>query len=92
MKAFHTTDGSGQMVTSLGVATIRNVSFAQLEWFGEHQERHNLYPALVEVWSNSSGRSTFVPLASIVCYTCRSGKRLWHTLAFRSTRNYTFGY
>ena len=48
VKAFHTTEGSGPMVTSLGVATIRNVSFAQLEWFGEHQERHNLYPALVE--------------------------------------------
>ena len=58
VKAFHTTDGSRQMVTSLGVATIRKivevsielntvgkVSFAQLEWFGEQQERHNLYPA-----------------------------------------------
>ena len=79
VKAFHTTDRSGQMVTSLGVATIRKfvqvsielstvkkVSFALLDWFGEHQERYNLYPAPVEVWDKSSGRSTFVPVASIV--------------------------
>lgn len=80
VKAFHTTDASGQVVTSMGVGTVRKyvrvsielnrvrrkISFALLEWYSEHPERHNLYPAPVEVWGKSIGRITFVPVASIV--------------------------
>ena len=43
------------------------LSFALIHWLEEHQERFNMYPAPIEVWSPPSGvLSSFVPLASIV--------------------------
>ena len=41
-------------------------SFALVQWFDEHPERHTLYSAPVEVWRPSAGNQMFVPVASIV--------------------------
>ena len=47
--------------------TQLSFKFALIHWLEEHQERFNMYPAPIEVWSPPSGvLSSFVPLASIV--------------------------
>ena len=42
------------------------LSFALIHWLEEHQERFNMYPAPIEVWSPPSGVLSFIPVASIV--------------------------
>ena len=42
------------------------LSFALIHWLEEHQERFNMYPAPIEVWSPPSGVLSFIPVASIL--------------------------
>lgn len=44
------------------------LSFAQINWLDEDQERFRLYPAPIEIWSPTSSMRTFIPVGSII--TC----------------------